>query len=198
MAGGTQPEETWTIPFRTGNRLRNDRETGIGHVSPKKAVRHDGDGVSFPIVFPDKNSSGLKTAIEFVGFVTASQPVQELHRFAVEATKRLLLDSVSDHSADNIFAKTFGRVRTEQHAPSGAKRTEAEAPNLIDLGLDRSGVNGPLSHGLSHLTIGSRQVGLCFPSSCRDDAIDALAIKLFGLEGKAKFLPHDACKEPTH
>jgi hypothetical protein len=170
---------------------------GCADPCPLSGVR-DGDGVSFPIVFPDKNSSGLKTAIEFVGFVTASQPVQELHRFAVEATKRLLLDSVSDHSADDIFGKTFGRDCAEQHAPSGAKRVDAEGPNLIDLGFDRSGVNGPLSHGLSHLTIGSRQVGLCFPSSGRDDAIDALAIKLFGLEGKAKFLPHDACKEPTH
>jgi hypothetical protein len=69
---------------------------------------------------------------------------------------------------------------------------------LIDLGLDRSGVNGPPSHGLSHLTIGSRQVSLCFRCVYRIVAARPLAINLFGLEGKAKLLTHDACKEPTH
>ncbi len=147
MAGDPQPEETRTIPFRTGNRLCNDRETGMGGVSPQKAVGHDGDGMPFAVVFPDKNGSGLKTAIEFVGFLTATQPVQELQRFAVEATKRLLLDPVSDHPADDIFGKTFGRHRTEQHAPSVAKGVDAKGANLIDHGFDRSGVNGPLSHG---------------------------------------------------
>src|SRR5690349_14339614 len=97
MASDAQPEETRTIPFRTGNRLCNDRETGIGPVSPPKAIGDDGDSVPFPIVFPDKNGSGLKVAIEFVGFHTASQPVQELHRYPVEATKRLFQDAVSDH-----------------------------------------------------------------------------------------------------
>jgi hypothetical protein len=75
MASDAQPEETRTIPFRTGNRLRNDRETGIGPVPPQKAVGHDGDSVPLPVVFPDKNGSGLKTAVQFVGFFTASQPV---------------------------------------------------------------------------------------------------------------------------
>ena len=77
MVGDPQPEETRTIPFRTGNRLCNDRETGIGRVAPQKAVGYDGDGMPFPVVFPDKNGSSLKTAIEFVGFLAAGQPVQE-------------------------------------------------------------------------------------------------------------------------
>jgi len=198
MARDTEPEETRTIPFRTGNRLGNDRETRIGRVSPQKAVGPDGDGVPLPVVFPDKDGSGLKTAIQFVGFFTASQSVQVLHCFAVEPTKRLLLNSVSDHPADHIFGKTSGRDRAEQHAPSGAKRVDAEGPNLIDLGFDRSGVSGPLSHGLNRLTICRRRVSLYFRWSGRDDAVDALAINLFGFEGKAKFLTHDAGKEPTH
>jgi len=86
MARDPQPEETRTIPFRAGNRLCNDRETGIGRVSPQKAVRHDCDRVPFAVIFPDKDGSGLKTAIEFVRLLTASQPVQELQRFAIEAT----------------------------------------------------------------------------------------------------------------
>jgi hypothetical protein len=130
----------------------------------------------------------------FVGFLTASQPVQELHRFAVEATKRLFLDPVSDHPADDIFGKTFRRDCAEQHAPSVAKGVDAEGANLIDLGFDRSSVNGPLSHGLSC----RRRVSLCFRWSFRDDAVDALTINLFGCEGQAKFLTHDAGKEPTH
>lgn len=165
---------------------------------PHKAVRHDGDHVPLPIVFPDKNGSGLKTAIEFVGFLTASQPIHELQRFTVEATKCLLLDPVSDHPADDIFGKTFGRDRAEHHTPSGAKRVAAEGPNLIDLGFDRCGVNGPLSHGLSRLTICSRRLSVRFRWSDRADAVDAFAIDPFRFEGKAKFLPHDAGKEPTH
>jgi hypothetical protein len=165
---------------------------------PHKAVRHDGDHVPFPVVFPHKNGSGLKTAIQFVGFLTASQPTQELQRFTVEATKRLLLDPISDHSADHIFGETFGRDRAEQRAPSCAKRVDAEGPNVIDLGFDRSGVNGPLSHGLSRLTICSRRLSLRFRWSDHADAVDPLAIDLFGFEGKAKFLPYDAGKEPTH
>jgi len=137
-------------------------------------------------------------AIEFVGFLAAGQPVQELHCFAVKATKRLLLDPVSDHPADKIFAEAFGWDCAEQHAPLGAKGVDAEGPNLIDLSFDRSGVDGPLSHGLSRLTVCRRRVSLYFRWFGRDDAVDALTINLFGFEGKAKFLPHDACKEPTH
>src|SRR5262245_10079297 len=197
MARDTEPEEPRTIPFRTGNRLRNDRETRIACVSPQKAVRHECDGMPFVVVFPDKNGPGLKTAIEFVGLLTPSQPVHELYRFTVEATKRLLLDPVGDHPANNIFGKTFGRDCAEQHTPSVAKGVDADGPNLIDLGFDRSGVNGPLGHGLRRPTVCRRRVSLCFRWSGRDDAVDALAINLFGFEGKAKFLPHDA-RQRTH
>jgi hypothetical protein len=33
---------------------------------------------------------------------------------------------------------------------------------LIDLGFDRSGINSPLSHGLSRLTVCGRRVSLRF------------------------------------
>jgi hypothetical protein len=114
-----------------------------------------------------------------------------------ERVSRSILDPVGDYSPNNIFGKTFGRDCAEQHVPSGAKRVDAEGPNLIDLGFDRSGVNGPLSHGLSRLTIYRRRVSLCFRWFGGDDAVDTLAINPFGFEGQAKFLAHHAGKEPT-
>ena len=71
FAGNTQAEETRSVPSRAGDGPRNGRETGIGCILPNEAIRHDGDGVSFALVFTDEDSAGLETAVQFAGLLAA-------------------------------------------------------------------------------------------------------------------------------
>ena len=89
----------------------------------------------------------LSRRFSSLGLIAAGQTVEELCRFPVEATESLLLDPVGDHPAHNVLGQPLGRDGAEHHAPALAKGVDAEGPDLVDLGLDRSGINGPLIHG---------------------------------------------------
>ena len=94
---------------------------------------------------------GFSRRFSSFGFLAAGEPIKELDRFPVEATESLLLDPVSDHPGEDILGQTLGRDGAEHHAPTFAQCVDAEGSNLVNLGVDRSGINGPLRHGYAAL-----------------------------------------------
>jgi hypothetical protein len=160
MARDPQPEETRTIPLRTGNRLCDNRETGIGHVSPQKASGTTVTVCRSPLYSRTRTVPVLRR--RFSSWVFHREPAGPRASPFRDRGHQTPPPGSGRRTTHNNFAKTFGRDRAEQHPPSGAKRVDAEGPNLIDLGFDRSGVNGPLSHGLSRLTVCGRRVSLRF------------------------------------
>jgi hypothetical protein len=45
------------------------------------------------------------------------------------------------------FVRPGGGLAPQHGPPTRSERVDAEGPDLVDLGLDRSGVYGPLVHG---------------------------------------------------
>jgi len=75
------------------------------------------------------------------------QSVQQLDCFPVKAAEGFPLDATCDHPGDDVLGQAFGWGSTEHQAPAFAQRVDAEGPDVVNLGLDRSGIYGPLIHG---------------------------------------------------
>ena len=116
--GTRKPKKRGPFHFVPVISLRNGREARIGLFSPKEAVGHHGDGVALALVFADQHSAGLETSVQFAGLLAPGQSVQELHRFPVEAAKGFLLDSVSNHPANDVLGQALRRNGAERHAPA--------------------------------------------------------------------------------
>jgi hypothetical protein len=147
FANSAKTKETGAIPFRAGNGLRDDRETRIRRITPQEAFLHDGDRMPLTIIFTNEDSARLEVTIHFIGPLAPGQPIKQLYGFPVEAAESFLLDPISDHPAHDVLGETLGRNSAEHHTPTCAKRVDAEGPNLVDLGIDRSGIYRPLIHG---------------------------------------------------
>jgi len=145
--GHAQPEETRTVPGRACNSPRDGRETRIGRALPEETIGHDSDGVALALVFAHDDGAGLEAAVELAWFPAAGEPIEQLDRLPVEAAEGFLLDSVGDHPSHDVLGQARWRGRAERHSPPPAKRVDAEGPDPVDLGLDRSGVCRPLVHG---------------------------------------------------
>jgi hypothetical protein len=54
--------------------------------------------------------------------------------------------SATEEARAIVFGQTLRWGGAERYPPALAKRVDAEGPNLVDLGLDRSGIYDPLIH----------------------------------------------------
>ena len=101
----------------------------------------------FAQVFTDEHRAGLEASVQLARLLASSQSIQEPDGLLVETAKGLLLDPVGNHPGDDVLGESLGRDGAEHHAPAPSERVDAEGPDLVDLGLDRSGIDGPLIHG---------------------------------------------------
>jgi hypothetical protein len=103
--------------------------------------------VPFAQVFTDEYCASLEASVQLARLLAPSQSVQEPDRLLVETAKRHLLDPVGNHPGDDVLGESLGRDGAEHRAPALSECVDAEGPDLVYLGLDRSGINRPLIHG---------------------------------------------------
>jgi hypothetical protein len=114
---------------------------------PKEAAGHNRNGVAFALVLAHQDGAGFQAAVQAVRLPATCHPVQQLDCFPVKAAEGFPLEAIRDHAGDDVLGQAFGWGSTEHHAPAFAQRADAEGPDVVDLGLDRGGIHGPLIHG---------------------------------------------------
>ena len=151
FAGRSKAEKARAVPARAGNGVCDHRKTGIRSVAPEESLGRDSDGVPLALVFAHENGASLETAVQIIVLFAASQSIQQLRSDPVKTTESFLLDSVGEHSADQVFRERFWWSGPEHHGPALTQRVDAEGPYTVDLGLNRSSVDHPLIHGVRPL-----------------------------------------------
>jgi hypothetical protein len=75
------------------------------------------------------------------------QSVQELEAFPIKPAKGLLLQAISNHSPQEVFAQSRGRGSSKHQPPAPPKRIKRKRPQVSDFGLDRGHLCPLLPHG---------------------------------------------------
>jgi hypothetical protein len=81
------------------------------------------------------------------------QPVQKPQAFPIKPAKGPLLQTISDHSAQEVLAQISWRGLSEDHAPVSPKRVKLKRAQMSNLGLDRGRVCRVRPHGYARGTL---------------------------------------------
>src|SRR5260370_14061223 len=85
----------------------------------------DGDGVALAVIVANEHRAGLEAARWRAA--VPRQPVQEPQAFPIKPAKGLLLQTISDHSPQEVLAQFCWRGSSEDHPPVSPKRAQASA-----------------------------------------------------------------------
>src|SRR5436305_999367 len=149
-------KEPRTTPGGAGDGAGNGRQARIRRALPVEAIGDDGDGVALALIVANEHRAGLEAAAPWRAAVPR-QPVQEPQAFPIKPAKGPLLQTISDHSPQQVLAQSCWRGSSEDYAPVSPKRVRRKRAQMSNLGLDRGRVCRVPPHGYA---LGTRVASL--------------------------------------
>jgi hypothetical protein len=127
-------KEPRTTPGGAGDGARDGGQARISRALPIEAIGDHGDSVAPALIVANEHSAGLEAAPWRAA--VSRQPLQEPQAFPIKPAKGPLLQAISDHSPQQVFAQSYWRGSSEDHAPVSPKRVKDKRAQMSNVGLD--------------------------------------------------------------